>query len=33
MHTVWSYQDLKGVGIHQWLNDGGDLVYLEMRKP
>ena len=26
-------QDLNGDGIHQWPNDGGDLVYAEMRKP
>jgi len=33
MDTVWCYQDLNGDGIHQWPNDGGDLVYAEMRKP
>ena len=33
MYTVWCYQDLNGDGIHQWPDDGGDLVYAEMRKP
>jgi len=27
LYTVWCYQDLNGDGIHQWPNDGGDLVY------
>jgi hypothetical protein len=33
MYMVWCCQDLNGDGIHQWPNNGGDLVYAEMRKP
>jgi hypothetical protein len=33
MYTVGRYQDLNGDGIDQWPNDGGDLVFAEMRTP
>lgn len=33
MDTVSCYQDLNSDGSDEWPNDGGDLVYAEMRKP
>ena len=33
MVAVWCYQDLTGDGIHEWPNDGGDLVYVQLDNP
>jgi hypothetical protein len=33
MVTVWCYQDGNGDGIHEFPNDGGDLVYAQMDYP
>ena len=33
MVAVWCYQDVNGDGIQVWSDDGGDLVYIELRHP